>query len=253
MLLQCTIDMTGMCVSMATYDQYAKANGTLDDPDFLGYFPAANFTYCSISDEKCQSCKERWRQTYADTGRVPSGETCSGANGCLCVAVCEMPDRAEKILGRVCPAPFGLAGPRSKLLITMYLGMGLLAMLLIVIIIFKTWHRTRVENGESSGGFASSYVQLTEVWFVFLGAAARERARRELRERLRNRPLRTGPPLVLKGWSELREKLLESEREFIEGGGKLSEPGVKQLEDAERGGSDSERGESEIELVPRVV
>lgn len=54
--------------------------------------------------------------------------------------------------------------------------------------------------------------------------------REERRQRRRaghiNR-MRTGPPLALSGWNSLRDKLLESEREFLEGGKpSLAEPGV---------------------------
>ncbi|TYZ68024.1 hypothetical protein PybrP1_007570 [[Pythium] brassicae (nom. inval.)] len=216
---QCTIDLRGMCVNKGAYDQYAKRAGTLNDPDFLGYFPSKNFTYCPSSDEICRVCKDRWRQTFAETGQVPKGETCRGADGCLCVAVCESPGRAESILNRICQSPFGPIGPRSKAMVTMYLCLGAVAVVLIVVVLLKAWVNSRVVR-------------------------ARERARRERHERRLNRPLRTGPVLALKGWSELREKLLESEREFVEGGGKLAEPGINRSDDSECGESGDNSDES---------
>lgn len=203
LLIQCAVDPNGNCVSMTSYTEYARRQGKPNDPAFLGYFPAANFTYCTSADDTCQQCKQQWRQQYWDSGGVvPKGETCLGASGCICLAACEMPNRAASILTSQCSGS-GIQGPGSKVVTRIYLGVAACGMLLLGLLVLKAWLRKHRD-------------------------IARAQMRRERRERCRNRPLRSGPVLALTGWNSLRDKLLETEREFVEGKPSLIAPGAQQ-------------------------
>lgn len=199
------MDPNGNCVSMTSYNETARRQGNLNDPDFLGYFPSANFTYCTSSDDTCAQCKQQWRQQYySSSGVVPKGETCYGTSGCICIATCEMPNRVSTILNNQCSTGSSSTGSRSKIVTQLYLGVAVCGVLMLGLVLFNAWLRKRNEE-------------------------AHAQARRERRECRRNRPPRTGPALALTGWISLRDKLLETEREFIEGGGKpsLLAPGVQ--------------------------
>lgn len=135
-------------MSIDAYKYVATQRGKLNDSSFLGYFPAANFTYCTGADDACQECKQRWRQSYADTRVAPTGNVCRGANGCVCIAACEMPERTNAILSKQCSV-FGTVGPRSKVLTQIYLGAGLFCLLLLCIVVLKAWVRGRIEDGAS--------------------------------------------------------------------------------------------------------
>lgn len=177
-----------MCVSMTNYRQSIAAHGNASGSGFDGYYPAANYTYCSIYDDTCKACKNKWSQEYATTGLAPTTEMCRGADGCICISSCEMPNRREAIISARCSV-VGMVGPPSKLVMSMYLGAAVIGVLLLVLLMFKAWETKKRDE-------------------------ARAEARRERR---RNRPEPTGPQLSLAGWNNLRAKLLETEREFIEG------------------------------------
>ncbi|KAF1322149.1 hypothetical protein FI667_g11518, partial [Globisporangium splendens] len=186
----CAVDPNGMCVSMSTYQRYASQQDA-SDADFYGFFPSANFTYCPLSDATCRQCKERWRQQYWNSGIVTQGATCVGAGGCICVSMCERPNRINSIVSSQC-SYFGTFGNPSNAIKGAYIAVGLVGFFLLGLIVFRTWAKSRRDRAES-------------------------RARHERRERRRNREPRTGPPLALTGWNSLRAGLLESEREFIQG------------------------------------
>jgi hypothetical protein len=102
-----------------------------------------------------------------------------------------MPNRKQQIISSRCSS-FGMMAAPSKLIMTMYLGAAVIGLLLLTLLMFKAWERKKRED-------------------------ARTEARRERRERRRNRLPPSGPQLSLTGWNSLRDKLLETEREFIEG------------------------------------
>lgn len=218
------MDPNGSCVSMTSYYETARRQGGVSDSEFLGYFPSANFTYCASSDDTCAQCKQQWRlQYYSSDGDVPNGETCYGASGCICIATCEMPNRVSEILNSQCGSGSDstvTGSSHTNVVSYLYLGVALCGALLLGLVVLKAWMRKRNEEAHAE-------------------------ARRERRERRRNRPSRTGPKLALTGWNTLRDKLLEDEREFIDGGGKpvLLAPGVQ----GAAGAAEAEPGDDYVE------
>uniref|UniRef100_K3X0Q1 Uncharacterized protein n=1 Tax=Globisporangium ultimum (strain ATCC 200006 / CBS 805.95 / DAOM BR144) TaxID=431595 RepID=K3X0Q1_GLOUD len=136
----CAVDPNGMCVSMSTYQRYASQQDA-PNPDFYGFFPSANFTYCSLSDATCRQCKERWRQQYWNSG-VVNQDACVGAGGCICVSMCERPNRINSIVSRQC-SYIGALGSPSNAIKGAYIAVGLVGFFLLGLIVFRMWAKSR--------------------------------------------------------------------------------------------------------------
>uniref|UniRef100_K3X0Q0 Uncharacterized protein n=1 Tax=Globisporangium ultimum (strain ATCC 200006 / CBS 805.95 / DAOM BR144) TaxID=431595 RepID=K3X0Q0_GLOUD len=203
---ECVVDPMGLCVSITNYKHTLAAAGNVSNPDVDGYYPSANYTYCSINDNTCNACRARWRQVFDSTGAAPELEMCRGADGCICLSICEMPNRKQQIISSRCSS-FGMMAAPSKLIMTMYLGAAVIGLLLLTLLMFKAWERKKRED-------------------------ARTEARRERRERRRNRLPPSGPQLSLTGWNSLRDKLLETE---LVGDDTLPRDGVRNQINKQRG------------------
>ena len=63
-----------------------------------GGYSMANYTYCSADDAVCSACRAEWTQDYAMGTHVATTTTCTGASGCICLSVCELPDRDDRAI-----------------------------------------------------------------------------------------------------------------------------------------------------------
>ncbi|KAG7397246.1 hypothetical protein PHYBOEH_001058 [Phytophthora boehmeriae] len=185
----CAIDPHGVCVSMSSYQSYL-ANRYYYTP-LQRYFPSAEYTYCSANDSICSACTSEWQATYSSTGSAGPSTYCIGANGCVCVADCEVQDWKASAINYECnPNGSGSdsANPSMGLRITISVVVGLAVALLLA---FATWAVRR---------------------FI------RERnyppaLRHDLHTR--RRPPPKGPQLTLGGWNSLRQKLIDAENGFM--------------------------------------
>lgn len=144
---ECAVDPNGMCVSMGKYRQHVAKQTNPRDPDFHGFFPSANFTYCPLSDDTCRKCKAGWRQHFWETGAVAQGETCQGADGCICISECERPNRAGVIVADQCSI-FGGFGEQNNLVKGAYVGMAIFGVFTLALLIFKAFMKNRRAEGE---------------------------------------------------------------------------------------------------------
>lgn len=132
---------------MAAYTKYAPTyKGRSAGLGFNGYFPAANFTYCSVSDGMCNACKTKWREEYWRSSEVPAPTLCRGSDGCVCISNCELPSRADSIVMNMC----GYYGfDREKLVQSAYIGAGVFTLMVVLFLAFKSWAKKRHILGTS--------------------------------------------------------------------------------------------------------
>ncbi|TYZ68021.1 hypothetical protein PybrP1_007567 [[Pythium] brassicae (nom. inval.)] len=180
---ECVVDPGGACIASDTYEAVRGAY-----PSTYVFFPAAEFAYCHAGDAACASCRAGW-----GNGSLPtSTSSCVGADGCVCIARCELSSREASVLERArCASSAGTENSVLKLL--MALGIALSMCAVFTAIAFAVRNSVR-----------------------FFEARARlER----LRQRRLPRRTSSGLPLALDGWKAMREELMEKEREHLAGGG----------------------------------
>lgn len=97
---RCTINPLGFCASMSEYD-YKYDFRSRPSPNASHYFPSTNTTYCEASDAACARCKKTVFLESA-TGAVSPTQFCVGANGCVCVAICESPNWKPLVKNATC-------------------------------------------------------------------------------------------------------------------------------------------------------
>lgn len=167
------------------------------------YFPSTNFTYCGASDATCTACKSSWTQVYKDTGVYPANKLCQGEDGCICVSQCESPSFAAKVITGQCSLFGDTIGPAKKI----YSAVSAIGVVVIGVAIFRAWRREKRDQAQA--------------------AERRERQQQRRLERSAERGLKGPPQLCLSGWKSLQEKLLASERGFLDGDKKsLTEIGL---------------------------
>ncbi|KAG7397243.1 hypothetical protein PHYBOEH_001055 [Phytophthora boehmeriae] len=180
---ECAIDPDGTCVSMSVYKEYEENRPYYEAPS--RYFPASNYTYCSANDSVCSSCIAEWASDYESTGSVDSTTYCTGLDGCVCVADCEVSDWQQKVIDYQCSnsdeSPDFSTSTRVCIMISMAIGVAMV-----------------------------------------LGMLGIRRCIRQIRPRNYGpgsipRPPPSGPQLSLTGWKSLREKLIETEHTFVQG------------------------------------
>ncbi|TYZ68022.1 hypothetical protein PybrP1_007568 [[Pythium] brassicae (nom. inval.)] len=129
---QCAIDPRGKCVTMAEYQSFAKARGYYY-PNYK-YYPSDSYTYCSALDATCQLCKQKWIQDYNAFGNTPAIPFCTGNDGCVCVAYCELPGWSDTVLGNQCSSSGGDGTDSHKLFGSVGLSVGFIVLFLAVAI-----------------------------------------------------------------------------------------------------------------------
>lgn len=181
---ECAVMPNGMCVNLADYSDFLQQQQQFGI--YYKYYSTGQYTYCSADDSACSACASKWVSDYRSTGNVGSASFCTGLDGCVCLARCELPDWQNSVITDQCNA----AG-------------------------------SSVSTGASTAsriGFALAvgiaFGVLLGLWGIKLLFRGRRRASEPVEVcefRTVRRPLR-GPQLQLTGWNELREKLIASEQ-----------------------------------------
>jgi hypothetical protein len=132
------VDPRGACVNMAEYDKFmSSSSSSSSTTDNYAYFPSMNTTYCSASDATCSACRSQWLADYytLSSSSVPSVLYCTGDNGCVCIAYCELPGWTNKVVSSQCTSSLlgGSEGPAGYKLLTA-LGLGLAMVLVFTVI-----------------------------------------------------------------------------------------------------------------------
>ncbi|RLN95863.1 hypothetical protein BBJ28_00008393 [Nothophytophthora sp. Chile5] len=129
------------------------------------------------------------------TGDLDQSEQCVGTDGCVCIAACEVPNRDALIVWNSCSL-YGADSSQIRLVLGLTVGAVLVFMLFVACArsVVKRRSARRSEHQH----------------------AARE-TRREMR-----RPAASAhiSRLNLAGWTDMREKLVETEKGRLEGGAK---------------------------------
>lgn len=189
----CAIDPSGACVSMSAYESYL-ANRYYYTP-MQRYFPSAEYTYCSANDSVCASCIASWQATFESTGSSGDISYCTGSNGCVCVADCEVQDWQDTVINDQCSASnSGSAADSGTSMATRVTVSIFVGVAVALLLFFATWGVRR-----------------------FVQRGRYEPTRRNMREPSRPRPPPKGPQLSLSGWNSLRQKLIETENGFVSG------------------------------------
>ncbi|KAG6966797.1 hypothetical protein JG688_00006583 [Phytophthora aleatoria] len=187
----CAVDPRGACVSMSQYESYL-ANRYYYTP-LQRYFPSSEYTYCSANDSVCATCSEQWNANFASTGSAGMSSYCTGTDGCVCIADCEIPDWKDTVINDQCTASGSGSGADSgssmatRITVSIFVGVAV-----AVFLAFATWGVRRFINRRQYG----------------LEVIYRE-------TRTRPRPPPAGPQLSLSGWKSLRQNLIDSEHGFI--------------------------------------
>lgn len=113
----CYVNPSGRCLDLAstafekksvdfrnaTAANNATASTSYSNSQQHVYFPSRAAKYCAASDTICQKCK---RTTFADVieneAKDGLSNFCLGHKGCVCVAVCESPNRQGLLGGLMC-------------------------------------------------------------------------------------------------------------------------------------------------------
>lgn len=90
------------------------------------YYAASKVTYCERSDMACVQCRASWERAFPDGrfGSRAARETsdpstaslsCAGANGCICLAYCELPAYRAELDDPSPPPATGTFSPTLRL------------------------------------------------------------------------------------------------------------------------------------------
>lgn len=120
---QCAIDQYGECVSLSEYEAFLDSRSYYV-PNYK-YYPSTNYTYCESDDALCSVCKDVWQQqSYMST----DGVSCTGAGGCVCIALCEVDDWEAAVLSMNCESSdsFNMisSSTTTRVLIAAAVGIG---------------------------------------------------------------------------------------------------------------------------------
>lgn len=151
-LLQCAIDPRGHCVTKAEYDSFVKARQYYY-PNYK-YYPSSNYTYCSVLDATCQSCKQKWIQDYYVIGNTPAIGFCTGEGGCVCVAYCELPSWSDTAIGNQCSGSGSSESHTTKILSGIGVGVGIC--ILFIVVAFSVRYLVRRIEYNSTCHFSSA-------------------------------------------------------------------------------------------------
>lgn len=228
------MDPGGSCVPISEYEAMLRTPGY--NASALAYYPSTNYTYCATSDVACASCHTTWTQSTSLAKGATSN--CTGADGCVCIAYCEMANWSKSVLERnSCPSSSssssGTAVTSSttngdqetgiyKLLMAFGIGLGLCAVFSLIALGVR--YGVRILEARCTSLCCRQPFCLRIrigaykrcLTFPFLVAELARLSRR--RRRPRREP--SGPQLRLSGWKHMLEELIESERVQLGGDAK---------------------------------
>ncbi|KAJ8569312.1 hypothetical protein ON010_g5949 [Phytophthora cinnamomi] len=188
---ECAIMPNGMCVNL---DEYSHFFSTQEEFGiYYKYYPSSEYTYCSADDAACSACKSTWVGDYNNESTIETPSYCTGLDGCLCLARCELPDWASSIVADQC-SPSGSTSTKSHTSTAARIGFAL-AMGIAFGVLLGIWAIKLLLRGRGNGRGRGSYLPaVRETWTV---------------------PRRSpkGPQLELTAWKEMRENLIAIEQE----------------------------------------
>ncbi|KAL3666403.1 hypothetical protein V7S43_008654 [Phytophthora oleae] len=186
---ECAIMPNGMCVSLAEYSYFL--NKQQEFGIYYKYYPSSNYTYCSADDSACSACASTWLSDYSKSGSIETPAYCSGRDGCICLARCELPDWSSSILADQCSS--SSSGTNNQTSTASRIGFAL-AVGIAFGVLLGLWGIKVLFRRGAGRGRGSPIPAARETWTV-------------------PRRSRTRPQLALTGWKELREKLIAIEKE----------------------------------------
>lgn len=92
--LQCAINPDGECVGSSEYETYVNSQAYYI-PNYK-YYPSSAYSYCASDDATCSRCVAEW--SGKSSASVSTSDVCTGQDGCICLAACEVMDRIATIL-----------------------------------------------------------------------------------------------------------------------------------------------------------
>lgn len=135
------VDPGGACITVAEYESARSVY-----PPSYSFYASAAYTYCAASDASCAACRQGWLN-----GSLPAfTSSCLGADGCVCIASCELPGRDASVLERARCAASAPGNSLNKLLTA--LGLALAMCAVFTAIAFAVRHVVRFL--EARGGFS---------------------------------------------------------------------------------------------------
>ncbi|GMF31329.1 unnamed protein product [Phytophthora fragariaefolia] len=108
---ECAIMPNGMCVNLAEYSKFLTTQEEFGI--YYKYYPSRKYTYCGTDDETCSACTATWNSDYKTADNIETPTYCTGLDGCLCLARCELPDWFSTVVTDQCESS-NSAGHRSQ-------------------------------------------------------------------------------------------------------------------------------------------
>lgn len=238
-------------------------------PGAGNFYLASNFTYCERTEATCQQCRAGWVNAYPDgyvgsqsdrkrqtdnkhhSSTNASSLICYGANGCICLAYCELP-RYRASLPDTCatsatgypPSPVSLSpsaqptsfnGDSNTIVVWVQFLFALMALLVVLIPIVMACRR-QIRTKQSKFTYIGteclvlSVNRYEELTFITLVAVAlllvpldifyavsyqdqEDQPQQIHQQQQRRNGQPRGPPLTLGGWLDDREKLTSNSHE----------------------------------------
>lgn len=118
-------------IAATRFTQKVADSYAFEAPGAGDFYLASNFTYCERYEATCTSCRAEWESAYPDgyfgsqssrarqtasnsNSSSSSSLVCYGANGCLCLAYCELPRYRTLIPDTCASSATGYPPPLSK-------------------------------------------------------------------------------------------------------------------------------------------
>lgn len=204
---QCAINPDGECVGSAEYESYLQSQAYFI-PNYK-YYSSTDYSYCSSDDATCSSCIANW-STHMSS-EVSSSAICTGTDGCICLAPCEVTDRTYTILHTdECTSDSGSGSSSSmsateRILVAIAVGAAVGLFFYGMVWVLRRYLRLIHERdqGWCRHSLLSCDLHVHRTNDACVPTTAMRAASRQ--------PQR-GPLLNLNGWKSLQQKLVETER-----------------------------------------
>lgn len=203
---QCAISPEGACVGSSEYETYVNSQAYYI-PNYK-YYPSSEYSYCASNDASCAPCVAKWSDE--SSASVSTTDVCTGQDGCICVAACEVTDRVATILNdEGCSDSDSASSSGSYLTSTervlVALAVGAAAGLFFYAMVWILRRYMAIVRERELGECCCDGVRHHRVlsnWMACCMSVTRSTRRAPP----------TGPQLNLNGWKSLQQKLVETER-----------------------------------------
>jgi hypothetical protein len=208
-LEQCAISPEGACVGSSEYETYVNSQAYYI-PNYK-YYPSSEYSYCASDDARCSQCVAKWSDE--SSASVSTTDVCTGQDGCICVAACEVTDRVATILNNEgCSDSDSSSSSGSYLTSTervlVALAVGAAAGLFFYAMVWILRRYMAIVRERELGECYCDGIDHHRVLSNCMACCIPQ----PLVTRSTRRAPRTGPQLNLNGWKSLQQKLVETER-----------------------------------------